>query len=67
MLNTKILDVPYLTQPTPITCQSTCLKMYAKYLEQKLQMSSLGAGFLVPHNPAAWPADQSDGRPWRAH
>src|SRR5437870_1290666 len=43
MLNTKILDVPYLTQPTPITCQSTCLKMYAKYLEQKLQMSSLGA------------------------
>jgi hypothetical protein len=43
MPNARILDVPYLTQPSPITCQSTCLKMFAKYLEQKMQMSSLGA------------------------
>lgn len=43
MLYTKILDVPYFAQPTPITCQSACFKMYAKYMEQKVQMSSLGA------------------------
>ena len=28
----NILSVPYLCQPTSITCQSTCLKMYALYL-----------------------------------
>ena len=31
-----MLDVPYLIQPTPITCQSTCLSMFAKYLEKKI-------------------------------
>jgi hypothetical protein len=31
---TKILPVPYFHQPTDNTCQSTCLKMMAAYLEQ---------------------------------
>ncbi len=40
----RILDVPYFVQPTPITCQSTCLKMMASYLErQVLLQSTLGA------------------------
>lgn len=39
----KALAVPYYAQPTPITCQSTCLKMYSKYLETKRSMSSIGA------------------------
>ena len=39
----KALAVPYYTQPTPITCQSTCLKMYSKYLETKRSMSNIGA------------------------
>jgi hypothetical protein len=43
MPSARILDVPYFTQPSPITCQSTCLKMFAKYLEQRMQMSSAGA------------------------
>ena len=30
----KNLSVPYFTQPTPITCQSTVLKMMSSYLEQ---------------------------------
>ncbi len=34
-----LLDVPYLIQPTPITCQSTCLKMFAMYLEKKFSIS----------------------------
>lgn len=38
MLQT-LLDVPYLIQPTPTTCQSTCLKMFAMYLEKKLCIS----------------------------
>jgi hypothetical protein len=39
----KTLAVPYYIQPTPITCQSTCLKMYSKYLETKRAMSNIGA------------------------
>ena len=36
MTFSRMLDVPYLIQPTPITCQSTCLSMFAKYLEKKI-------------------------------
>ncbi len=31
-----ILDVPYYVQPTPTTCQGTCLKMMAAYLDRRL-------------------------------
>jgi Peptidase_C39 like family len=41
---TKILPVPYFTQPTPITCQSTVLKMMATYIEDQVLMQSTGAG-----------------------
>jgi hypothetical protein len=41
---TKILPVPYFTQPTPITCQSTCLRMMAAYIEHFVVMQSTGAG-----------------------
>lgn len=34
------LRVPYLTQPTSNTCQSTCLKMFSMYLADRLAMSS---------------------------
>lgn len=34
------LRVPYLTQPTSNTCQSTCLKMYGLYLAERLLISS---------------------------
>lgn len=41
---TSVLPVPYFRQPTPITCQSTCLKMIATYLEQSvLHQSTAGA------------------------
>lgn len=40
----KILPVPYFAQPTGITCQSTCLKMMATYLEQYIVRQSTGAG-----------------------
>ena len=40
---TKILPVPYFSQPTGITCQSTVLKMFASYLEQSVVMQSTGA------------------------
>ena len=40
----KLLDVPYLTQPTDNTCQSTCLSMFAQYLEQKLMKSTPAGG-----------------------
>ena len=40
---TKILRVPYFVQPTGITCQSTCLKMMALYLEQSVVRQSTGA------------------------
>ena len=32
---TNVLDVPYLSQPDPITCQSTCMKMVAMYFQEK--------------------------------
>ena len=34
-----LLDVPYFVQPTPITCQSTCLKMMATYLARRSGIS----------------------------
>lgn len=40
----RVLQVPYLTQPTGITCQSTCLKMMADYLEQSVVFRSTRAG-----------------------
>lgn len=33
------LDVPYYAQPTSITCQSTCLKMVATYLDGQIGRS----------------------------
>jgi len=36
----KVLNVPYLTQPTSITCQSTCLKMFGLFMCSKLSISS---------------------------
>jgi hypothetical protein len=39
----RILKVPYFAQPTGITCQSTCLKMMAAYLEENLVFQSTGA------------------------
>jgi len=36
----KFLAVPYLTQPTSITCQSTCLKMFGMYLADRIGISS---------------------------
>jgi hypothetical protein len=44
MQMTKVLDVPYLVQPTAITCQSTCLSMFAQFLEKKLMMSTPAGG-----------------------
>jgi hypothetical protein len=43
----KILNVPYLMQPTSNTCQSTCLKMYAHYLASKIAISSIVHGLLI--------------------
>jgi Peptidase_C39 like family len=40
----RVLQVPYFAQPTGITCQSTCLKMMARYLEQAVVFQSTGAG-----------------------
>ncbi len=40
----KTLSVPYFTQPTGVTCQSTALKMFALYLEQSVVLQSTGAG-----------------------
>src|SRR5207247_10809262 len=39
----RIIPVPYFAQPTGITCQSTCLKMMATYLEQSVVRQSTGA------------------------
>jgi hypothetical protein len=39
----KTLRVPYFTQPTSITCQSTVLKMMATYLEEHVVFQSTGA------------------------
>jgi peptidase C39-like protein len=41
---TRILSVPYFVQPTGDTCQSTCLKMMAAYLEQAVLFQSTGGG-----------------------
>src|SRR4051794_26062619 len=38
------LTVPYFTQPTPNSCQSTVLKMMAAYLERAVFLQSTGAG-----------------------
>lgn len=38
-----VLPVPYWPQPTGITCQSTCLKMMASYLEESVVRQSTGA------------------------
>ena len=43
VIYSKLLSVPYLTQPTYNTCQSTVLKMYSMYLSQRLGMSSPAA------------------------
>lgn len=40
----KTLSVPYFAQPTSITCQSTVLKMFAKYLENNVLFQSTGGG-----------------------
>lgn len=40
----KILRVPYFVQPTGITCQATCLKMMATYIEQAVAHQSTAAG-----------------------
>src|SRR5690349_19322129 len=40
----KVLPVPYHSQPTGNTCQSTCLRMMAAYLEQSIVFQSTGAG-----------------------
>ena len=45
--NHKTLRVPYLTQPTSNTCQSTCLKMYSMYLHDRLAMSSAADGMSI--------------------
>lgn len=44
----KQLSVPYFTQPTDNTCQSTVLKMFATYLEQSVLRVSGGAENLRP-------------------
>ncbi|HEX5576513.1 MAG TPA: C39 family peptidase [Gemmatimonadales bacterium] len=41
---TIVLPVPYFSQPTSDTCQSTCLKMMATYLEQSVVLQSTGGG-----------------------
>jgi hypothetical protein len=40
----NVLPVPYFVQPTSNTCQSTCLRMMAAYLERAVVMQSTGAG-----------------------
>jgi hypothetical protein len=40
----KELPVPYFAQPTGITCQSTCLRMFASYLEGHVVMQCTSAG-----------------------
>jgi hypothetical protein len=38
-MTSRVLQVPYLAQPTGITCQSTCLKMFGLYLAARGQVS----------------------------
>lgn len=40
----RTLPVPYFVQPTSVTCQSTCLRMFAAYLERFVVYQSTGAG-----------------------
>ena len=40
----KVLPVPYFVQPTGVTCQATCLRMMAAYLEQSVLFQCTGAG-----------------------
>lgn len=55
------LEVPYFVQPTPITCQSTCLKMIAAYLGQKFQVSTPAATMEIQ---AIWrEVNEATGRP----
>ena len=35
-MSEKVLPVPYITQPTSITCQSTCLKMFGLFLANRM-------------------------------
>lgn len=49
----KLLPVPYFVQPTDNTCQSSCLKMMATYLEQSVVLQSTGAAALSIH-PQIW-------------
>lgn len=42
--SSKTLDVPYYTQPTSNTCQSTCLRMFATYLERHVLFQSTQGG-----------------------
>lgn len=44
----RLLKVPYFTQPTSNTCQSTVLKMFATYLEREILKQDAGAVNLEP-------------------
>jgi hypothetical protein len=44
----RLLKVPYFTQPTENTCQSTVLKMFATYLEREILKQDAGAVRLEP-------------------
>ena len=44
----KLLKVPYFTQPTENTCQSTVLKMFSYYLEREILKADSGAANLRP-------------------
>lgn len=50
MAQSRTLQVPYFTQPTSITCQSTVLKMFATYLEQQVVHQSTGAAARQIHD-----------------
>ena len=39
----RVLNVPYLPQPTGVTCQSTCLSMMSAFIEQQILFQSTGA------------------------
>jgi hypothetical protein len=47
LMSQQILDVPYYTQPTSNTCQSTCLKMYGEYLAKRSMQSSIVQGMSI--------------------
>lgn len=44
----RLLKVPYFTQPTGNTCQSTVLKMFATYIESVILKADGGAARLQP-------------------